>query len=74
MSIGYYTPLDPMELILEAWDTNQEINICLTTPSSAYQIMGSRPDGLLMVGWADEIDWVPDQPLDSNEEIVWPED
>jgi hypothetical protein len=58
MSIGYWTSLDPMDLILEAWDDFQDMDICKTTPSPAYLVMAPRGHGDLVVGWADEIHWV----------------
>jgi hypothetical protein len=75
MPVGYWTSLDPMDLILEAWDGFNDMEICQTTPSPAYLVMAPRGQSDLVVGWADEIQWVGEdmQQLD-GEATVWPDD
>jgi len=71
MSTGYWTSLDPMELILEAWDQFDDMDICLTTPKPAHLIMAPRGPSGLVVGWADNIEWVGDDMQKLDEEVEW---
>jgi hypothetical protein len=58
---GYWTTLAPLDVILEAWDSDEydELMPSVTTPEVSTLIIGPLDNGVF-VGWADSMDWGSD--------------